>query len=61
MTLLRRAAGRRRSLAPAQVIATGFGAVIIAGTLLLMLPSSSSDGTWTPQIDALFTATSASA
>ena len=59
MTLLRRAAGRRRSLAPAQVIAAGFGAVIIAGTLLLMLPISSSDGTWTPPIDALFTATSA--
>ncbi|APH43844.1 ATPase [Microbacterium sp. 1.5R] len=59
MTLLRRAAGRRRSLAPAQVIASGFGAVIIIGTVLLMLPISSSAQTWTPPIDALFTATSA--
>ncbi|MBC6493346.1 ATPase [Microbacterium sp. 4-7] len=57
--MLRRAAGRRRSLAPAQVIASGFGAVIIIGTVLLMLPISSSAQTWTPPIDALFTATSA--
>lgn len=56
--MLRRA-GRRRSLAPAQVIAFGFGAAIIVGTMLLMLPISSSTQTWTPPIDALFTATSA--
>jgi len=41
------------------VIASGFGAVIIIGTVLLMLPISSSAQTWTPPIDALFTATSA--
>ncbi len=41
------------------MIASGFGAVIIIGTVLLMLPISSSAQTWTPPIDALFTATSA--
>ncbi|WP_396654974.1 TrkH family potassium uptake protein [Microbacterium foliorum] len=41
------------------MIAFGFGAAIVIGTLLLMLPISSSDQTWTPPIDALFTATSA--
>jgi len=57
--LFARPAGRRRNLAPAQVIAFGFGAVIVIGTLLLMLPVSSTDRTWTSPIDALFTATSA--
>lgn len=59
MPLFARPAGRRRNLAPAQVIAFGFGAVIVIGTLLLMLPVSSTDRTWTSPIDALFTATSA--
>ena len=38
----------------------GFGALILAGTLLLMLPVSSRSGQWTSFTDALFTATSAS-
>lgn len=59
MAQFRRVAGRRRSLAPAQVIASGFGAVIVIGTLVLMLPISARSQSWTPLIDALFTATSA--
>lgn len=46
-------------LAPAQAIATGFGAAIVIGALLLMLPISSARGTWTGPIEALFTSTSA--
>lgn len=41
-------------------IASSFAAMILLGTFLLMLPISSSSGQWTPFIDALFTATSAS-
>jgi len=33
--------------------------VILIGTFLLMLPASSRDGSWTPLLDCLFTATSA--
>jgi trk system potassium uptake protein TrkH len=50
---------KRRHLAPAQAIATGFGAAIAVGTLLLMLPVSSARGTGTGFVDALFTSTSA--
>lgn len=50
---------RARHLAPAQVIATGFGIAVLAGTALLMLPASSARGAWTGFVDALFTATSA--
>ncbi|MGM7680191.1 TrkH family potassium uptake protein [Microbacterium sp. A94] len=50
---------KRRGLAPAQVIVSGFTAAILAGTVLLMLPFSSADGRWTGFVDALFTATSA--
>lgn len=44
---------------PARTICFGFLAVISFGTLLLMLPLSSSNGTWTDPITALFTSTSA--
>ena len=50
---------RRRGFAPAQAIALGFGAAILVGTALLMLPSSSRSGVWTNFVDALFTSTSA--
>lgn len=50
---------KHRHLAPAQAIATGFGAAIAVGTLLLMLPISSAKGAWTGFVDALFTSTSA--
>ena len=50
----------KRHWSSAQVILLGFGALILAGTLLLMLPVSSQSGQWTSFTDALFTATSAS-
>ncbi len=49
-----------KHLSGMQLIAVGFFLLIMAGTLLLMLPLSSRDGTVTPFLTALFTATSAS-
>ncbi|WP_220101528.1 TrkH family potassium uptake protein [Paenibacillus sp. S150] len=46
-------------LSPPQILVLGFAAVILAGTLLLMLPVSSRTGEPLEFIDALFTATSA--
>ena len=40
-----------------QLIALSFLALILAGTLLLMLPFCAADGTMTNPVDALFTAT----
>lgn len=42
-----------------RLIAVSFAAVILVGTLLLCLPFSSADGSWTDPLDSLFTATSA--
>ncbi|MBW4551588.1 MAG: TrkH family potassium uptake protein [Aphanocapsa sp. GSE-SYN-MK-11-07L] len=42
-----------------RTICLGFIAVILAGTLLLMLPISTANGTWNAPIVALFTSTSA--
>ncbi|MCI8360200.1 MAG: Trk family potassium uptake protein [Clostridiales bacterium] len=42
---------------PARIIAGSFALVILVGTLLLMLPISSKTGTFTPPLNALFTAT----
>ena len=50
---------KRKRISSFQIIAAGFAAVILTGTLLLMLPIASKEGVWTPFIDALFTATSA--
>lgn len=53
---------KKRSLlvtSPARAICLSFFVVIAVGTLLLMLPVSSQDGRFTPPLDALFTATSA--
>ena len=50
----------RRKLSHMQIIAVGFFLMIMTGTFLLMLPISSQGRVWTPFIDALFTATSAS-
>lgn len=47
-------------LTQTQYIAYGFVGVILIGSLLLMLPISSRDGSVTPFIDCLFTAASAS-
>lgn len=47
----------KAGLTTTQIIAFGFLAGILIGTFLLMLPVSSANGTWTPVIDAAFTAT----
>lgn len=46
-------------LSPPQILVLGFAAVILIGTLLLMLPASTVSGHRMRFIDALFTATSA--
>lgn len=43
-----------------QIIALGFMALIATGTVLLMLPAASANGTSTSFVDALFTATTSS-
>ena len=48
----------RYRLSPTQIIFLGFLLLILAGGLLLMLPISSQDGTFTSPIDAMFTAVS---
>jgi trk system potassium uptake protein TrkH len=50
---------RRPPPSPAIVLVIGFAVVIAIGTVVLMLPVSSAAGSWTPPIEALFTATSA--
>ncbi|MFZ5648591.1 MAG: TrkH family potassium uptake protein [Bacillota bacterium] len=50
---------KRLNPSPAQILVFGFAAVILLGTLLLSMPFSSSEGKYTPFIDALFTSTSA--
>ncbi|MGN1318025.1 MAG: TrkH family potassium uptake protein [Lachnospirales bacterium] len=48
-----------KKMTPTRTIALGFFTVIIIGTLLLMMPFSSSSGHFTNFLDCLFTATSA--
>ncbi len=48
---------KKYKLSTAQIIALGFLVTIFIGSLLLCLPVCSSDGTWTPYVDALFTST----
>lgn len=48
---------KKREMSTAQMIALGFAAAVLIGSLLLCLPVCSSDGTWTNYLDALFTAT----
>ncbi|MBQ6898462.1 MAG: Trk family potassium uptake protein [Clostridia bacterium] len=50
----------KRKFSALQVIAFGFFLIAMLGTLVLMLPVSSRDGTWTPFLTALFTAVSSS-
>lgn len=50
----------KRRLTQVQTIALGFLIVILAGSLLLMLPFATAEGESTTFLDALFTATSAS-
>ena len=49
----------KRKLSSSQIILFGFALVILAGTLLLMLPVSSRNGTATSFLNCLFTSTSA--
>ncbi len=49
----------KNKLSQAQFIAIGFFLIILAGTLLLMLPFASRDGEYTPFLDCLFTSVSA--
>ena len=49
----------QKQLSTSQIIILGFAAVILLGSLLLMLPVSAANGQRTPFGDALFTATSA--
>lgn len=51
---------KRIKLSKMQLIALGFALLILGGALLLTLPISSKDGTFTPFLSCLFTATSAS-
>ncbi len=50
---------KHRHITSFQVIILGFFSVILLGSLLLMLPIATHDGTSTPFLDALFTSTSA--
>ncbi len=50
---------KKRHLRPMQTIALGFALIILAGTVLLMLPISQKPGKDLPFYDALFTSTSA--
>lgn len=48
-----------KNMSRSQIMAFGFLIVIFAGTVLLMLPVSNSDGQWGSFMEAVFTATSA--
>lgn len=50
---------KKISLSPPQILVMGFALIILLGSVLLMLPISSTKGTTLPFVDALFTATSA--
>lgn len=45
------------NISPATFILMGFGLAILVGSMILTLPVCSAEGTFTPYIDALFTAT----
>ena len=49
----------RKKLTYTQIIVLSFLSIILIGSLLLTLPLSSRSGEWTPFLDAMFTATSA--
>ena len=44
---------------PPRILVTGFALIILFGGFLLSLPFASQDGTFTPYIDSVFTAASA--
>ncbi len=50
---------KRINLSPMQIITAGFLGIVLLGTFLLCLPISSRSGEWTPFVNSMFTATSA--
>jgi potassium uptake TrkH family protein len=50
---------RKRTLHPAQIVVIAFGAAVLLGTLLLLLPISTASGESTDLVTALFTSVSA--
>ena len=50
---------RQKLLSSGTIITISFALTILIGAVLLMMPFSSATGEWTPFLDALFTATSA--
>ncbi|MGN0475384.1 MAG: potassium transporter TrkG, partial [Acutalibacteraceae bacterium] len=50
---------KKINLSPMQVITIGFLCIVLLGTFLLCLPISSRSGEWTPFVNSMFTATSA--
>ncbi|MEG1887667.1 MAG: potassium transporter TrkG, partial [Oscillospiraceae bacterium] len=50
---------KRKILSPTRVICGSFLVIILIGTILLFLPISSKTGSFTPVLDAAFTATTA--
>lgn len=50
---------RRKSMNATRIVASGFGAIILLGAILLTLPISSRAGEFTNFLDCLFTSTSA--
>lgn len=57
---IRKKGSQLLSIAPPKLLVLSFAVLILAGAVLLSLPFSSKSGEWTPFINALFTATSAS-
>ncbi len=55
---MRKQTSKGHAMHPAAVMSAGFLLIVLAGTVILMLPASSAAGRPTPFIDALFTATS---
>ncbi len=51
--------GRKGAAPPEWIAVKSFGSAILLGALLLMIPLSSSSGSWTNPLDALFTSASA--
>ena len=59
MSFSKKALRKKRKLTPTQIIAVTFALIVLAGTLLLMLPISSRSGQSAGILPSLFTATSA--
>ncbi len=52
-------AGKKLKWSPVRILCIGFAMVILIGAILLALPISTADRSWTPFIDCVFTSTSA--